>query len=385
MQLEECTVTIEKLSKGGSGLARLDGFVIFVPLSAVGDKLRIQIIEKKKNYGFAKIIEILKPGPSRIQPKCSVYGLCGGCNWQHLSYDEQLQQKEVIVREQLSAVADEKTTWFSIQRSSQNWRYRNRIQLKFQKPDLGFYKRESHEIVSIEDCPVVEEQLASEIIKIKTKLLPSSDRMDKIEAFLSIDGGVETQFGDDPFKKTAFSQVNRFVNEMLIEKIIAWAKERNFSVLYDLYSGSGNFSFPFIKEFSKIKILSVEFSEEAVQQAMNEIKKKNLSTKRIQFYQADVDLFLKRVLPEKESLEKGILVILDPPRTGCESSVIRTLSEWVYSRILYVSCDPASLGRDLKLLKLLNSRWKLKKVQPFDMFPQTDHVETLVELSTDPN
>lgn len=206
----------------------------------------------------------------------------------------------------------------------------------------------------------------------------SHSRVDKVEAFIATDETIETRLGNDPLKKSAFSQVNRSVNTLLIEKVLEWSKSTSPELIFDLYAGSGNFSFPLMRQFTKSSVTAVELSQEAVRAGQVEAAKKNLSPKRIRFYQSDVSLFLKRTCPEAPCL-----VILDPPRVGCESTVMDSLAFWRQTRIIYISCDPASLARDIKRLKAACPKWKIARIQPFDMFPQTDHVETLVELFID--
>jgi 23S rRNA (uracil1939-C5)-methyltransferase len=384
--LETFKVHIEKMAFGGDGIARLTelgGLVLFVALAAPGDELLVKIIEKKKNFARAEIIEIISPGPARAKPPCPYFGPCGGCNFQQLSYEEQLRQKENIVREQLKNHLGD-AQWEPIEPSPRPLRYRNRIQLKYDRPRLGFYARGSHDIVDIEDCLITEDSLAQKIPALKKDLAAGKKTaIAKIELLLksadlsSGKAGDDTEivFEDSPFEGVGFSQVNRFQNEHLIATVLEWAAASSFSTVYDFYAGAGNFTFPLLQRFPQAKTVGVELNPKTVALAQKKISDLALSPKRIEFFLGDVELFLKRTI-----LAENALVLLDPPRAGCSENTLRYLGDQSLTRLLYVSCDPSSLARDLSRLRAQTKPWKVARVKPFDMFPQTDHVETLVEL-----
>jgi 23S rRNA (uracil1939-C5)-methyltransferase len=373
--LEKFKVQIEKMAFGGDGIARHEGLVLFVALAAPGDELLVQITEKKKNFARAEIVEILSPGPSRIKPPCVYFGHCGGCNWQHLSYEGQLEQKEKIVREQLREHLAH-VVFENIEPSPQPLRYRNRIQLKYEQPRLGFYGRGTHEIVDIDDCLITEEALAKEIPPLKKSLsIGRKTAIPKIELLLKTSGEKEIVFEDSPFEGAGFSQVNRWQNEKLIATVLEWAATAPFTAIYDLYAGAGNFTFPLLQKFPTVKVIGVELNSKTVQLAQKRIADQSLSPKKIDFFLADVELFLKRT-----SLVDNALIVLDPPRAGCSENVLKYIEHQPISRLLYISCDPSSLARDLTRLHSQKRPWRLVRAKPFDMFPQTDHVETLVEL-----
>lgn len=378
MSQQVLEIEIEKLSFGGDGIGRHEGLVYFVPFSAPGDRLRIRVLEKKKNFARAEIVEILNPGSSRIQPPCPVFGRCGGCTWQHVSYEEQLRQKQQIVEEQLRRFLPKGLRIEPIVPSPMPFRYRNRIQLKYDGQKLGFFERQSHNVIDISDCPITEEVLAQEILPLKADLQrQKSGSVAKIELLRTPQDKIEKVFEDFPFESVGFSQVNTEQNKNLVSKTLEWMKNADSSMIYDLYAGAGNFTFPLMHEFPKASLEAVELSEKSVQSAQKTIRDRQLNSRRVKFYLADVELYLKR-----RPLEDGSLVLLDPPRPGCSESVVRILAGQKLKRIFYVSCNPAALARDLERFKKFGS-WAALRVQPFDMFPQTDHVETLVELGID--
>ncbi len=370
---------IEKLSFGGDGIARHDGLVYFVPRSAPGDLLKVRIVEKKKNFARAEIIEILSPGPSRIQAPCSHFGKCGGCTWQHISYEEQLRQKQMIIEEQLSKVLKGNVSVLPILPSPEPFRYRNRIQLKFDGQKMGFYARQSHDIVDIEDCLITEEVIAREILPMKKKLVAKNKAaIAKIELLRTPANTVEVAYEDSPFEGVGFSQVNTGQNEKLIQTVLQWMRPFETTSVLDLYAGAGNFTFPLMNQFPKASLTAVELSEKSVKQAQSLIRTQNVSPHRLKYYLADVELYLKR-----NPVPENSLVLLDPPRSGCSENTVRYLAEQTkIQRIFYISCNPAALARDLERFQM-HGGWKPLRVQPFDMFPQTDHVETLVELGID--
>jgi 23S rRNA (uracil1939-C5)-methyltransferase len=373
---ETLELEIEKLSFGGDGIGRKDGLVYFVPLSAPGDLVKIQVTEKKKNFARAEVLEVLKPGPSRIKPACPVFGRCGGCTWQHVSYEEQLRQKQMIVEEQLGRSLGVDLKVQAIIPSPQQFRYRNRIQLKYDGKNIGFYARQSHDVIDIQDCPITEETLTAEIPGLKKTLSQKkAAAIPKIEVLLTSAGKVETVFEDSPFEGVGFSQVNTWQNKNLMTTVLDWMKGSSAETIYDLYAGAGNFSFPLLEQFPKSTIIGVELNDKSVRIAQNQIQSRNLSPHRMRFYLADVELYLKRTV-----LQEGSIVLLDPPRNGCSENTLRYLSQQKLQKIFYISCNPAALARDLERLRQWGS-WETIRVQPFDMFPQTDHVETLVELT----
>lgn len=372
----ELEVEIEKLSLGGDGIARQDGLVYFIPFSAPGDRLLIRVTEKKKNFARAEILGILKPGPSRQQAPCPVFEKCGGCNWQQLRYDEQLIQKQNIAQEQLSAFITEETKILTIVPSPNPFRYRNRIQLKFDGKNLGFFARQSHNIVPIDDCLIAEDFVAKEITLLKKTLLEKRTAIiPKIELSRSLDGKIAVSFEENPHHGAEFSQVNSLQNLKLIETVLHWFRPLNPGKIYDLYCGAGNFTFPLLKQFPKASLVGVELNSKSVSAAQNRVKDLNLSPLRLNFFLSDVEVFLK-----KQPLEESSVVLLDPPRAGCSALVIQALAQQKPQKIIYLSCNPAALARDLGNFHELGG-WKISKLQPFDMFPQTDHIEILVELS----
>ncbi len=354
-------VTIEKLVLGGYGLAHHNGQVVFVPFSAPGDTLDVKVTSQKKKTLFGEIQKIVTPSALRNPAPCKVFGSCGGCHWQHISYQEQLQWKNRLVLEALKSVVTERTQIHPIISSPKEWNYRNRIRLKWDGKSLGFFKRKSHDFVEAKECLIADNRINQKFQDASIKLKGKPPQ----ELTLSVDGASDI---------SQFSQVNSLVNEALKEVVLEWAQKPSSSVIYDLYAGSGNFSFPLQSRF-KGSLVGVELSLQSVQLARENIKNLSLRPDQCEFYLSSVDLFLK-----KNPLLPSSLVIVDPPREGLSNFVVQSLLDSNVSQVLYISCDPATLARDLKLL---SAKFKIKQLQVFDMFPQTAHIETLVDLQID--
>jgi len=370
---------IEKMSFGGHGVGRYNGLVIFVPFAAPQDLLDVQVYFSKPSYKKATILNIKEPSPSRQIPPCKYFGECGGCNWQHIKYETQVAQKQVIVEEQLKGLLSPQAQILPVVASPNQLRYRNRIQLKFANQKLGFFKRKTHDVLAINDCLITDERLTAEFEKLNKNLSARGREVPKIEVSLSPDGQVQTSQAKNSNELSTFSQVNESVNELLRKTVLDWASGEAYTKIYDLYSGQGNFTFPLSDSFPRTLVESVELNVDNVSRLKKRLNLEGISPFRVLPRQTSVDLYLRR-----ESLADGSLVLLDPPRTGLSDEVAKAVAQSAWKKLLYISCDPSALARDLKII-MNNSPRKLSihRLQAFDMFPQTDHVETLVELSVD--
>jgi 23S rRNA (uracil1939-C5)-methyltransferase len=381
-------VTIEKLAIGGAGIARHDGLVIFVPDSAPGDELLVEITTKKKNFAEAQIKQILSPGPARRTPPCPIADRCGGCNWQHLTEAEQRHQKQILVQETLAKFLPGMTLPFlPFKESPQSLRYRNRIQPKYHQGKFGFFARRSHEIVEAKDCPITEEVLTAEFPVIKKVLdqkYASSKDVQRLEIYLDQNESPQWLLMGEEKEGVGFSQVNRFQNEDLLQTALSWSEGSNYTRVLDLYAGSGNFTFPLADKYRSQQIIAAELDPRLVQKAQTQIQASGSLNKRVHYYLSDVELFLKRT-----RLQPQDLVVLDPPRAGADAFVMKALAHAGVEKIIYISCHPVSLARDLKYFFETQDqvpglkKLKLNRIQCFEMFPQTDHVETIAELAVD--
>lgn len=365
------------MSYGQGGVGRHEGQVIFVPFAAPGDLVQVSISEKHKNFSIAEIDKVLEPGPSRVQAPCPVFGRCGGCQWQHLSYEEQLKQKQQIVETAFSKAKLQVEKFETIAASSRDYNYRNRIQLHWQKGHIGYYARKSHDLVAIDSCPIAENEINYFLPELRKKL---SIRKEDVRFEIALNAEFQPTMSESAAhaESHAFSQVNRFQNEAMISEALAVSKEFKPERIFDLYAGSGNFTFPLFQQHSRATILAAELSEKSVAKAKEVCLARNISPKGLQFYVADVGAFLRR-----QRLHPTDFVLLDPPRTGCDEAVMNNLASQNFRKMVYISCNPMTLVRDLSRMLAKNPRWKIERVKPFDMFPQTDHIEVFAELRID--
>jgi len=349
---------IEKLVYEGRGLGFNDGKAVFVPFAAPGDLLDVRITKSCKGFDNAEIVDILEPGSCRVEPTCPYYGACGGCHLQHVGYAHQLLWKQLILEEQLCRLAklDGPDVLPTIP-SPIIWDYRNRIQAHHKKGKTGFLRRESNEIVDVVECPIASPGVNRKLKEIREDW-PSKDSRYEIS--------------DDP--EETFCQVNPFVNEALKQLVVEWFLDLKSKNVLELYAGSGNLTFE-LAAVAK-SIVAVERDKRAVALG-NEFVEKKSGAAKVCFVASDVE----RAFGHKEVGAYGPidLVLTDPPREGMEKPVVQNIAKIGPKNILYISCNPSTLARDLKIF--IEEGYQLIRSQPLDMFPQTYHIEsvTLIE------
>jgi 23S rRNA (uracil1939-C5)-methyltransferase len=351
---------IERLAPGGNGVARHNGLVVFVPLTAPGDRIKASAEIVKKNFVVASLLEILEPGPTRREAPCPYYGICGGCNWQHVTYGEQLRQKQNQV-ERLALKANPEVELLFIEPSPSEWRYRSRVQIHSENKKAGFLKRGSDGLVDIKDCLITDPRVTANFENVRQESLKQRQ---KFELGVTDQGETyQINLEEDDY---TFTQVNRAQNQKLVDDVVNQVGDSEF--ILDLYCGSGNFTVPLAQKLPKSRIVGVEESKKSIELA----KQQSSGQPNLQFV-AQESLQYLRKLPTLE----GATVILDPPRAGCDDHVLRQLCEKGAYKIVYVSCNPATAARDWQFV---TGRFQLVRVKPFDMFPQTDHVELVSTL-----
>lgn len=365
---------VEKLTIGGAGLARLDGLVYFIPKTAPGDLIKAQVVEVKKNHAFAKLIEIIQPSQMRRQPPCTIANRCGGCSWQHLTEADQCQQKELLFLETLNKfLPNLKIPEFKIKANSKPFGYRNRIQPKVTRHDFGFFAESSHQIITTDQCLIAEDRINQEWAKIKSTIQGKikENELKKIEIYLDENEIVRYHEMAEADDGIGFSQVNRFQNEDLIQSVLKMVAELKPENIFEFYSGAGNFTFPIYDLVKPKSMVAVEMNPKLVQRAKEKIGKR-----KINYFCASVDNYVKRL-----NAQNSDLIILDPPRVGCGLEVMKALAAIKPQNLIYISCHPVSLVRDLK--PFVDLGYQVKKIELFDMFSQTDHMESIVHIYID--
>jgi len=366
---DEIEVEVLRVSSGGGrGVSKKNDFVIFTPNTAPGDEALIKITKVQKSFAEAELVSLIKPSEHRMEPACPVFEECGGCTLQMLKMSEQHNQKEGFLDFAVkSAFRDQEDEYVQepIQGSAKAFRYRNRIQLHQEGKRLGFHKKGSNKLVRIDDCLITDERIIAKFPELKRQ-----NRKRRVEIAVSQGGQVvrnEKALGPE---QALFSQVNEGLNKVLTKYIMDEAASiSELSYIQDLYCGSGNFSFPFAKAFPDSRVTGVELSKASIEVA----KEKNVLP-NLKFIAADVSTYLKKI---GKGNKKADLLLVDPPRKGMEKSVVEAILQSEVKNIFYISCNLSSGARDLKTL---SAKYKLIKAKPFDMFPQTDHVESFFRL-----
>ena len=380
-------VRIEKIVPRGLGLAFAEGLTVFVPLSVPGDRLNVRIRELKKQTAFAEIVEIIEPGEQRITPPCEYFGTCGGCDFQQMSYEAQLEAKVGIIRDCLHRIAKiEYDAEIFVTPSPQQFNYRSRARwhVDRDKKAIGYFARDSHEVIDISSCPILTSELNAtfENLREATEWEMIWNEQAEIETAVGENGEVsvfstemiepvtELSFtaNGDHYIYTAetFFQANKLLIGELIDTAV---RDATGEMAFDRYCGVGLFALPLARQFATV--VAVEEDTSAVSFAKKNIANAGLGNVKV--VAKDVGRFLS-----ENKTTKIDLVLIDPPRSGAKKEVITAIAALKPAQISYVSCEPSILARDLRIL--IDAGYKIDKIIALDMFPQTHHVETVVRL-----
>ncbi|MCM3723430.1 23S rRNA (uracil(1939)-C(5))-methyltransferase RlmD [Solibacillus isronensis] len=440
------TVYIEDLTHDGNGVAKIDGYPLFIQGALPGETAEIHVMKTLKNYGFAKVINILEKSPDRVEAPCVYFSQCGGCQLQHLSYEGQLKWKQNMVANVMKRLGKIDAPVLPVKGMEEPWHYRNKSQIPFAQNEAGqmvagFYKTKSHSIVDMERCliqtgeaDVVMADLKREleilgmrpydekshqgmlrhvvvrkgratgevmvVLVTKSKKFPqTSAAIEKIRALIpnvtSIVQNVNGEktnviFGNDTFtlwgKDTiedtignvrfeisarSFYQVNPVQTEVLYKQALDYAQLTGNERVIDAYCGIGSISLFLAQKAGHV--MGVEIVEQAIEDAKRNAALNGFTNTYFEAGPAE------EVIPRwyKEGKEADVLVV-DPPRKGCDEALLSTIIEQKPKRVVYVSCNPATLARDLRILE--DGGYKTQEVQPVDMFPHTTHCEAVAWL-----
>jgi 23S rRNA (uracil1939-C5)-methyltransferase len=425
-------VEITKPLFGGQFLARLEGKALFVPLTLPGEQVRVRITVENKSYSVAEPVETVLASADRVEPECRHFGVCGGCSYQHARYEAQLAMKESILRETLTRSGVAPTEQIELI-AADPWAYRNRIRLGFDgRGNPGYRGRRSHAIVPISECPIAAPALVSAaetIAEVCRKARPAiglnevalfcnhdesavlatlfaaspkqsidkrgfekifRDLAERVPALKGLEAAAEAS-GHEPARRLAewgdssisyraggfdyrvdqgaFFQVNRWLIDALIDRVV---EQHRGAVAWDLFAGVGLFARQLAKSFANVVAVESDPNALAALEA-------NLAGTAGKVVRATTLEFLRSaVLSGKSELDKPDLVIVDPPRTGLGPEVAALLARVAPDTIVYVSCDPATLARDLRAL--IEAGFSIESIALADLFPQTYHLESIVKL-----
>jgi tRNA/tmRNA/rRNA uracil-C5-methylase (TrmA/RlmC/RlmD family) len=371
--MESVEITVDSLAYRGAGVGRKEGIVYFIPLSCPGDRVRAEIVRYDKRFREARIIEILSPSKYRVEPLCPLFGSCGGCAFQHVAYELQLKEKAGIAAETLGRAMSLPRP--GVETAASPLAYGYRITARFAVSSggkIGFKMQKSDEIVGVDRCPLLDDRLNARIpvMNESLKRLPASPS--EVELTLLGDGTVQEAFlfpgvPVDP----GFTQANAGVNELLkktVREELIKRGEESARVL-DLYAGNGNLSLQ-LADIAQT-ITGYETSQISVRKAAEAAKREGFSHAR--YAVSTVEEAIKRTAAGEYTC-----AIADPPRAGLASAA-RPLAELDIPLIIYISCVPHSMAKDLP--EFARRGYELKRVIMFDMFPQSFHMETLAVLS----
>jgi 23S rRNA (uracil1939-C5)-methyltransferase len=382
----ECLeVTIERIVPGGEGLARGPNGVVLVEHAAPGDRLEIEIESQRGGAARGRIRTLLRAGAGRVEPACVWYGRCGGCDFQHLSYETQLDAKEAILRDALRRIGG--IDWDGpLQRFAAPHAFGSRarvgLHVNQQTGAIGFFAKRSNDIVSIERCIVSRPEINAALTTIRTSgadlpaavhLLAGNGTAHSAPAISPMNDGPVwlTVSGFDYLVDPAgFFQSSYDLLPALIGHVLDLAGAER-GLAWDLFSGVGLFSLPLARQYRDV--VGVEVDPAATANANRSAERNGIGNAR--FVRADVTQWVSA--RRQRSLYPD-LVVVDPPRLGLGEVLSTTLAEKHLRSLIYISCDPTTLARDLKIL--IASTLRIRRIAIFDLFPQTHHIETVVQL-----
>ena len=380
---DQFTLTVHDIAFGGEGVGRVplrdekaasaasvDDFIVFVPFVLVGEIVEVEITEVKKHFARAKPLRVVQPSPERVEPACRYFGACGGCQYQHVAYATQLRLKQKQIAGLFEHVGKFPPGLVgAVVPCPQPYGYRNRIMIRSQwnKPEqklnIGFVRWDCGLVEDIVECKIAEPALNQEILRVRQNPPPK--------------GGIKVVLRIPPenwdVPPDSFFQNNFFLLPGLVETVRGFLRAGGTRHLVDLYCGVGFFSIELADAVESF--VGVEYDQRAIQSARH-----NATTRRIgngRFIAGTVE----DVLPEtlKRLSPQLTTVILDPPRKGCLPRTLQFLREMKPAQIIYVSCHPATMARDLNIL-CGNGVFELRRLTPLDMFPQTQHVECVADV-----
>jgi len=386
-EAERLRLSLTDMAFEGGAIARHDGQVVFAAYGIPGEEAVVEIERRSKDYLMGRVVEVLSPSPHRVEAPCPYFGQCGGCQWQHIDYPFQAELKARIVGEQLRRIGKfEEPPVAATLTAEERWHYRNHARFSTDRQgQLGFVSLLRRRFIRIDHCRIMHPWINGVLERLQGKcaglhqvairygvrteqalIHPSLKEIDD-----SIPSG-QTSYEEELLGKrfrvsgASFFQVNTRQAEVLIEVVrekLALGQEQ---LLLDAYAGVGTFAV-LLAPYAR-RVIAIEESPAAVADAVIN----QAGIKNIVFYQGKVE----QILPELRQRPQA--AILDPPRVGCHPDTIAAVLKRPPARLVYVSCDPATLARDLRAL--CRGGYHLQEVQPVDMFPQTFHIECVATL-----
>ena len=341
---------IEDVAFGGKGVARENGKAVFIPFTIDGESVSAKITREKKQFAEAELVDLRETSSHRVEPPCPYFGQCGGCAYQHIDYAHQLAIKSRQVHDVLQRIGKLKDVPMrSIIPSPLQYAYRNRITVHAENGVIGYFRRDSHRLIDVERCPIAMDEVNRELTDLRARDLG--------------DGHYTLRARSGP---RVFSQTNDGVANALRDLIVELMPP-NQDLLIDAFCGAGSFTKALVDKFNRV--VGIDWDRFAIAAALETAGAKET------YIAGDVDANLKSILGECDADKTQVIV--DPPAVGLSAKLRKTIVDLAPATLIYVSCNPATLGRDLAELQ---SRFKIESVTPLDMFPQTAEIEVVVQL-----
>jgi 23S rRNA (uracil1939-C5)-methyltransferase len=365
-----CTVAIDDIAFGGEGVGRLEDFVIFVPFVMVGEVAEVEVTEVKKRFARARLLQVVQASPERVQPLCRYFSDCGGCQYQHIDYPAQLRLKHKQVADLFQRVGGfDAAVIAPMVPCPQPYGYRNRIMIRSQWDkfkqglNIGFIRADNRLVVDVEECKIAEPALNEEIRRVRAHPPPK--------------GGIKVVLRIPPegweVPRDSFFQNNFFLLPGLVEVVRDCLRRGGARFLADIYCGVGFFSLELADLVTAFA--GVELDQLAVKAARRNATARGRANG--EFLAGRAEELLPALLERFSA--PATCVLLDPPRTGCLPDSLALLRQTRPAQIIYISCHPATMARDLNIL-CAEGVFELVRVVPLDMFPQTAHVECVADL-----
>ncbi|MAS64845.1 MAG: SAM-dependent methyltransferase [Coraliomargarita sp.] len=389
---EEVELVVDSLTNLGMGLGRVDGWVVMVPFVIPGERVKARIFRNFTNYSDADLLEVIEASPDRIKPQCNLFTTCGGCQYQHLSYDRQLLEKTAHVKELLQKLGAIEHPVEHAVGSPQIYNYRSKITPHYNRPSqdgsqpIGFLRfGRRNQIIDVEQCPIATEAINHALPEEREQARRAGGKKRRQRGGTLLLRHVVEGVVNDPqaivservgdlsfqFKAGEFFQNNPYVLPKLVDYVAQEASLLEARYLVDAYCGVGLFALSTAKLFEAV--VGVEISQQSVLWAQANAKISGIKNTRFLIGKAEA-IFKDLEFPASETA-----MVIDPPRKGCDEGFRQQLLQYRPQRLVYVSCDPATQARDLK--DFVVGGYVITRIQPFDLFPHTRHIENIVSLN----